>query len=117
PALQHPVNVSILAGPADVVHDLRAPVLDDRLADLGGKGVQHLIPARALPLPAATRADPFEGIEDAVRIVDLIDGRGNLRAVLPVRTRMIRVALKLADLAGVLVDEGHQPARGLAVEA
>jgi hypothetical protein len=46
----------LVARPAEVVHHLLLPSLDERLADAPADVVEHLVPRHALPLPAAARA-------------------------------------------------------------
>ena len=68
-------------------------------------------------LTAAARTDALHWVEDALRIVDLVDGRWTLGAVAATRARVVGVAFYLADLVGVLVDVGDQATGGFAVEA
>ena len=117
PAGQHPLGVPVLAGPADVDHDLVVPLLGDRGADPGRERVQRLVPADPLPPAAAARAGAFHRVQDPVRVGDLVDRRRALGAVAPARAGMLGVALELAHLPGVSVHISQQAARGLAVEA
>src|SRR5437763_265112 len=99
PGLQHALDVAVVAGPPDVIHDFVAAIIDQGLAYLGREGVEHFIPGRALPLAFTTRADAFQRKEDAFRVIELIDRRRAFSAVAPARCRMLRVAFELANLA------------------
>jgi hypothetical protein len=117
PRLQDAIHHAVVARPPDVVHDLGAPVLLERLADARGQRREHPVPRNALPLAAAAGAHPLEGKEDAVAVLDLVERRGSLRADPSAAAGMDRIALEAADLAGRLVDVGQEPARRFAVEA
>ena len=93
------------------------PALLERLADAGADLVQDLVPAHALPLPGAARARALERVQDALGVVDLVDGRRPLGAVAAARGRVERVPLELPHAHRVAVDEGEQAAGRLAVEA
>ena len=116
PGLDDPVGVAVLAGPAHVVDDavlaLQAAGAHFR-ADLG----HRLVPGDALPLARAPRPDALQRVEDALRVVGLVDGRRPLGAVAAAAAGMHRVALELLDLQRGFVDVGQQPAGALAVEA
>src|SRR5262249_41204827 len=107
----------LVAGPAEVVHDLALPSVDERLADAPADVVEHLVPRDALPSPAPARPDAAQRIADALGIVHLIEGRRSLGAVAPSASRMRRVALELLDRERLAVDVGEEPAARLAIEA
>src|SRR5204862_649695 len=107
----------LVARAPEVVHDLRAPALDERLPDPGAQVVEHLVPAHALPLPAAPGPDAAQRVPDPLGIVHLVECRGPLCAVASAAPRMHRVAFELSDRERLRVDIGEEPARGLAVEA
>src|SRR5438093_10720055 len=46
----------LVAGPAQVIHDLLLPALDERSADARAAVVDHLVPSDTLPTSAAARA-------------------------------------------------------------
>src|SRR6185295_11587072 len=54
---------------------------------------------------------------DAARILDLVERRRALGAVLPARAGVMRVPLELPDLLRLAIDVRDEPARRLAVEA
>src|SRR5436853_1963387 len=95
PGLQDALDVAIVAGPPDVIHDFVAAIIDQRLTYLCREGVEHFIPRRALPLTFATSAGTFQGKEDAFGVGELIDGRRAFGAVAPARSRMLRIAFEL----------------------
>src|SRR2546421_7143945 len=117
PGLQHALHVAVLARAADVVHHLRLAVFHDGRTDPGRDGVERLVPGAALPAPLAAPAGPLERVEDAVRVVDLVERGRPLGAGAAAAAGMDRVALELLHLQGVFVDVGEQPAGRLAVEA
>ena len=67
------------------------------------------------PVPALAGAP--QRVEDAIGVVELVDGRRALGAVAPAAARVHRVAFDLADRQVVLVDVGEEAAGRLAVEA
>ncbi len=117
PRTQHALHVTIVSGPPHVVHHLVASPFDDGSTNFGGKGIQHFIPANALPLALAALTRALQGIQNALWIVDLVDGGRAFGAVAPTTARMIGVALQLLDAARLFIDIGQQPAGRLAVEA
>ena len=117
PGLQDAIDVAVVAGTAYVIHDLGEAAFDDRFANARCQRVEHLVPRRALELAAPARPLPLHRVEDAVRVLDLVDRRGALGAVATARTRVVGVAFDLLDLAVLLVDVGDQAARCFAVEA
>src|SRR6266566_2129731 len=117
PGTQHALHVAIVPRSPDVIHDLVTMVLDNGCADFGGEGVQHLIPGGALPLTLAALACAFQGIEDALRVIDLVDGSRSLGAVASATAWMIRVALEFFDTACLLVYIGQQATGSFAVNA
>src|SRR5713101_3706148 len=107
----------LVPGPAQVVHDLLLPALDERLADAPADIVQDLAPGHALPLSCPALPGPLERVENALRILDLIEGGGSLGAIAPAAAGMLGVALELLDLERLLVHIGQEAAGCLAVEA
>jgi hypothetical protein len=49
----------LVSGTADVIHDFRAPVLDQSFADAPRDIVQYLVPADALPFSFAALSRSF----------------------------------------------------------
>ena len=117
PRLQHAVGVAVLARPADVIHQLVAPSLHDRLADPAADVGERLVPRHPLPLAFAALAGAPQRIKDAIGILELVRSDDPLRARAPAAARMHRVAFDLADVHLLLVDVGEDAARRLAVEA
>src|SRR5262249_20224444 len=117
PRLQHAIDVSVVARAPDVVHHLGAPIFLQGEAQARRHGGHDLVPAGALPLPAAARAAAFEGMQQALRIVGLRHRGRALGAIATTAARVMRVALETLDGTGLFVDEGEQTAGGLAVEA
>src|ERR1017187_3368499 len=103
PRAQYPLHVAVVPRSPDVIHHLIAPSLDKRGANFGGKGVQHFVPGRAFPLALATLTDTLQGIQDALRVMHLVDRRGTFGAVAPTTARMVGVALQLLDLPALFV--------------
>src|SRR6266498_1657700 len=117
PAGQHPLGEAVLTWPADVVHDLVGPPFLERAADAAGDVVQGLVPAHLDPAALAPGADPFQGVQDAVGVGDLVEGGRSLGAVAAPRAGVLGVALELADLQRLPVHVTDSPARGLPVLA
>ncbi len=117
PGLQDPLGEAVLTGTPHVVRDLLVATLLERLPDARGDVVQRLVPGDPLPLAAPALDDPLQRVQDALGVVELVDGRRALGAVAAAGSRMSRVALDLLHAQIGLVDVGEQPARGLTVEA
>src|SRR5690348_16583689 len=116
PCTQHALHVAIVSGSPDVIHDLVAPPFDDGGANFGGKGVQYLVPGDAFPPALAAPARAFQRVQDALWIVDLVDGGRTFGAIAPATARMVRIALQLLDAACLFIDIGQQSTGGLTVE-
>src|SRR4029077_1988158 len=91
--------------------------LRECLPDAARDVFEHLVPADALPLAPAPRPDALHRVANALRVLDLVQGRRTLRAVPPAAPRMLRVPLELLDRQPLLVHVGEEPAPCLAVEA
>jgi uncharacterized protein YigA (DUF484 family) len=117
PALQHAIHVAVVTRAADVVHDLGLAPFDECAPNLRRERVEHVVPAHALPLARAARTNALHRVEHAAGVLYLIERRRSLGAVAAARAGVERVALELLDREVLLVDVGHEPARGLAVEA
>ena len=91
-------------------HDLVVAILDDRLPQSSGDRVQRLVPADPFPLALAAFTDPVQGVEDPVRVGDLVEGGRALGAVASARAGVLGVALELAHVQVVAVDVGQQTA-------
>ena len=117
PRLQDALHVAVVPGAPDVVHDLAAAAAREQRAHGRRDLLEHLIPGHALPLPFAPLPGPLQRVEDALGVVDLVDGGRPLGAVAPPAGRMVRVPLHAPHRPGLLVDVGQQTAGGFAVEA
>ena len=117
PRLEEAVGEAVLARAPDEVQDVVRVPGGERVVHLLGERVEHVVPAAALPLARAARTVAPLRVEDPLGVVELVDRRRALGAVAPATAGVVRVALELADLEGLLVDERRQPAGRLAVEA
>jgi hypothetical protein len=117
PAGEDALGEPVLTGPPDVDHDLVLPVLDQRRPDAGGDGVERLVPGDPLPPPLAPLPGALQGVQDPVRVGELVDRGGALGAVAAPGARMLRISLELAHLEAVAVDVGQEAAGRFAVEA
>src|SRR5262249_42002952 len=107
----------LVAGPAEVVHDLALPSLHQRLPDALPDVVEHLVPRDALPAPSTARADAAQRIADALGIGHLVQRRRAFGAIASAAAGMRRVAFELLDREGLAVDVGEELAARFAVEA
>ena len=103
PRGKDPLHQAVVTGPADVVHDLVVAAFLERPPDAPADVGQGLRPRDAGPAALAAPADALQGIEDPVRIVDLVQRRGTLGAVTPAAAGVRRVAFELANLQGLFV--------------
>src|ERR1051326_6448884 len=117
PGRQYAVHVAVLARASDVVHDLGTAFLLDRLAHARRDVVQYGVPADALPLAAAARADPAQRKKNAFGVIDLVDGGRAFGAIPTAAGGMVWIALELADLQCLPVDVRQQATSCFAVEA
>ncbi len=117
PRAQHALHVAVMAGSPNMVHHLVAPAFHDSGANFGGKGLQGLVPRRALPFALAALARAFHWIENALWIVHLVDGGRTFGAIAPTAAGMIGIALEFLDAARFFIDISQQPAGRLAIEA
>src|SRR6266446_3703958 len=117
PRLRGAIHKVILSGASHVVHDFFTAIFLESFADARAKSLQHFVPRSPRPLPAAAWPRPLHGIKDAIGIMNLSDRGRPLRAQPSAAGRMLRVAFKLSDLSGFLIDVGEKPASRFAVEA
>ena len=117
PGLQHAQDEVVVAGTADVVHDLVVTLLVEGGADTPADVVEGLFPGDGLELARTPRPAALEGLEDALAVAHLVDGGRPLGAGAPAAAGVHGVALELLDLTGRLVHKTEQAARGLTVEA
>src|SRR3954463_12995865 len=103
PRLQHAFNIAFVARPANVIDDFVAAIFFERFADSACDRFQRFLPGDPLPLACAAVAYSLERMQDAVGVVDLIDGRGALSTEAAAARRMQRVAFELANLVGLLI--------------
>ena len=116
PGLQYAVHIAFMARPAHVVGDLVVAAFLEGFPHAAGDVLQGFFPTNAFPFAVAAFAGSFQRVQDAIRIIDLVNGGRPFGAVAPPAARMVRVAFKLADLPGILIDKGSQAAGGFAVE-
>ena len=81
PGGEHALGVAVLARPTDVVHDLVSPVFLDRASNPRGDIVERFVPRDAQPLPFAARSRALQRVEDAMRVLELVQRRRSLGAV------------------------------------
>ena len=118
PGVKHALQVDqLVPRPAQVIHDLLRPAVDQRAPDAARDVVERLVPRHALPLAAAARPLAPQRIADALRVVHLVERGRALGAVPPAAAGMHGIALELLDAARGLVDVGEEPARGFTIEA
>src|SRR5882762_1699465 len=117
PRLRGAIHKVVLSGASHVVHDFFASIFLKRFADARAESLQHFVPRSPRPFPAPAWPGPLHRIKDAIGIVNLSDRSRPLRAKPSATCRMLRVALKLRDLSGCLIDVGEKPASRFAVEA
>src|SRR5207248_828103 len=117
PGAEHTLHVAIVPGATNMIHDLVATAFDDGCTYFGGECVQDFVPGGALPFPLTTFARTFQGIEDAFRIIDLVDGSRAFGAVASSAAWMIGIAFEFFDSTCFLVHIGHQTTGGFAVKA
>ena len=106
----------LMAGPADVIHDLVAPLFLKRFAHSRGDIVEHFVPSHAFPFAFAAFADAFQRIANALRIGHLIERRRTFGAVSAAAAGMFRIAFEAANAIGVLLDKAQQAAGRFAIE-
>src|SRR5579885_3143962 len=99
PRLERAFHNEVMAGAANVVHDLLASTLLNGLPNARAERFHYLGPRRALPFAATARANTLHGIKNAIRILNLIDGGWTLRAKTPAAGRMFRIAFEFRNLA------------------
>src|SRR5215468_1994288 len=111
PRRQYPFRESIFARPTHVIHDLLPPVFQDRFANTRCHVVKYLVPADLLPLSGPTFSYSFQRMENAIRIVDLIERCRPFRTIAPPGSGMLRIALKFSNLVRGFIDIGEQATR------
>ena len=117
PCLEHTVHIAVVTGATDVIHHLSASVLLQRGSYARSQRIKHFVPVSAFPLTRATSSGAFHGVENALRIVHLVDGRRTLGAIPAAASGMRRIAFELADAHVFFIDICQQSASSLAVEA
>ena len=105
PGLQHPHREVVLAGSANVIHDLVVALLAQGLADAFADVRHRLLPGDLLPLAPTARPLALQGFQDALGVIDLIDRRRTLGAKASTRSRVERVAFKFGNVSRRLVNK------------
>src|SRR5947209_2300569 len=117
PGLQGAIHDEVVTRPSDVIHNFFAAALLKRLANAGAERFQHLVPRSTLPVSTSSRAGALHGIEDAIGIMNLIDGCRALGAEASAAGGVLGIAFELGDLPGFFVDVSQHSASGFAIEA
>src|ERR1017187_10522712 len=117
PRLQGAIHDEVVTWAAHVVHNFFAAIFLKSFADARAESLQHLFPRRARPFPFAAPAGTLHRIEDAIRVMNLSDRRWPFRAQTSAARWMLRVAFKLRNLPGFLIDIGKKSAGRFAVKA
>src|SRR5438132_12306874 len=101
PRTQYALHVAIVSRPPNMVHHFVAAVFDNSCANFGSECFQCLIPGCTLPLAFAALACTLQRIENALRVIDLVNGSRSLRTIATAAARMIGIALKFLDTPGL----------------
>jgi hypothetical protein len=72
PRGEYAFGEAVFTGTAHVIHDLFASIFDDGFAYAAGDVLQRFIPLDALPFSFTAFSRPLQGIENAIRIGDLV---------------------------------------------
>src|ERR1700686_2582109 len=115
--MQHALVVNeFMPRTPNVVHDfVLAPFLQSQ-PNATSQIVEDFIPAHALPFSFSSLAGSPQGIQNALRIVYLVDCRRAFRAIAATAAGMRGISFKLMHLHFLFVDVGQQPACSLAGE-
>src|SRR6266550_1480712 len=103
--------------PANVIHNLVAPLFLERFAHPRGDVVEHFVPSDAFPLPFTAFADALQRIANSLGIANLIERRRAFGAISTSAAGMFRIAFEAPNAMGVLFDKSQQTACRLAVKA
>src|SRR6202163_365403 len=117
PRLRGAIHKVVLSGASYVIHDFFATIFLKRFADARAESLQHFVPRCPRPLSAPSRPRPLHRIQNAIGIMNLSDRSRPLRTKPSAARGMLRVALKLRDLSGCLIDVGKKSESRFAVEA
>ena len=118
PRVQHALVVyKLMARTPNVIHDFVLASFPQSQPNAGSEVVENFIPADAFPFSFSALAGSPQGIQNAFRIVDLVDGRRALGAIAAAAAGVRRIAFKLLHLHFFFVDIGQQSARGFTIEA
>src|SRR5262245_8866505 len=117
PGVKNPLVIKqLMARPADVIHDLVAPVLFQSFTHPCRDVVENFVPAHALPFSLSSLSHPLQGITNPLGIGDLIESRRPLCTVASTAAGMFGIAFESPDAHRFLVDETDKTARRLAVK-
>src|SRR5260370_22606965 len=105
-----------VGGPADVVHDFVLASFLQRFPNSPTQIVQFLVPRHSLPFALTALSCPTQWIENALRVIDLVNRCRAFGAVSPTAPGMGGIAFKLLDLRLFLVYVSQQSTRRFAVE-
>src|SRR5260221_11796912 len=73
PGTEYTFHVAVVPGSPDVIHYFVMAAFDDGSADFSSKCFQYLVPGGAFPFALAAFTCTFQGIEDTLGIIDLVD--------------------------------------------
>src|SRR6185436_16816519 len=117
PGMKNPLMIKqLMAGPADMIHDLVAPFFLQRFAHARSDVVEYFVPGRAFPFAFAALANAFQRIANPFGVGYLIEGRRSFGAVSAAAAGMLGIPFETANAMSVLFDKTQQSARRLAIE-
>ncbi len=116
PGGEDALGETVLTGSPDVIHDLVAPIFDDRFANARGDIIQNPVPRYLFPFTFTAFAGALEWKKNAIGILNLVECCRTFGTITPARTRMFRIAFKLLNVTSDFVDVGEQAAGRLTVE-
>src|SRR5258707_14262826 len=105
PGTEYTFHVAVVPGSPDVIHYFVMAAFDDGRAGFSRKCFQYLVPGGAFPFALATFTCTFQGIEDTLGIIDLVDSGWGLCAVAPPTGRGIWGYLVFFDATRIVINE------------
>src|SRR5260370_40654305 len=110
PGTEYTFHVAVVPGSPDVIHYFVMAAFDDGSADFASKCFQYLVPGGAFPFALAAFSCTFQGIEDTLGIIDLVDSGSVFCAVQPAPAPAIGVVLRFFAGTPLFINVGHQSA-------
>src|SRR5258708_12698687 len=108
PGTEYTFHVAVVPWSPDVIHYFVMAAFDDGSADFASKCFQYLVPGGAFPFALAAFTCTFQGIEDTLGIIDLVDSGWAFGAVVPATARVIGVALEFFDPTPLFIHSAPQ---------